>query len=101
MSSQAPVYRIAAPVLGLAGGRDRVNPASTVRRVVSRFPQGQAHFHEFSEMSHWLVGEPEAGEVAALTLQWLDARGVTAKPARPKRRTLSLFGFGDGAGRPS
>jgi pimeloyl-ACP methyl ester carboxylesterase len=94
MSSQAPVYRIPAPVLGLAGGRDRVNPPSTVRRVVSRFPEGQAHFHEFPEMSHWLVGEPEASDVATIVLQWLEARGVTPRPARTKRRTMALFGLG-------
>jgi pimeloyl-ACP methyl ester carboxylesterase len=98
MASQAPVYRIAAPVLGIAGGRDRVNPASTIRRVIARFPGDQAHFHEFPEMSHWLVGEPEWRQVAALVLQWLDARGIGPKPARAKRRTLSLFGFGDSAG---
>ena len=98
MAGQAPVYRIAAPVLGLAGGRDRVNPASTIRRVIARFPGDQAHFHEFSEMSHWLVGEPETPEVAKLTLQWLEARGIGAKPARAKRKPLTLFGFGDGAG---
>lgn len=97
MASQAPVYRIAAPVLALAGGRDRVNPSSTVRRVVSRFPSGQAHFHEFPDMSHWLIGEPEAPQAAALALQWLDARGIGPKPAKPKRR-LSLFGFGESPG---
>lgn len=98
MSSQAPVYRISAPVLGVAGGRDRVNPASTVRRIISRFPEGQAHFHEFPEMSHWLIGEPEAPEVARLVLQWLDARSIGPTPQRVKRRTLSLFGLGDRAG---
>ena len=94
MASQAPVYRISAPVLGLAGGKDRVNPASTVRRVVARFPGDQAHFHEFPEMSHWLVGEPETPEVVKLTLQWLEARGIGPKPVRKK---LSLFGWGEGA----
>ncbi|MBL8537559.1 MAG: alpha/beta hydrolase [Hyphomonadaceae bacterium] len=98
MAGQAPVYRISAPVLGLAGGKDRVNPASTVRRVVARFPEGQAHFHEFPDMSHWLVGEPEAPDVAQLVLQWLDARGVGAKPAPRKRKALSLFGWRDNAG---
>lgn len=96
MASQAPVYRISAPVLGIAGGKDRVNPASTVRRVVSRFPQGQAHFHEFPEMSHWLVGEPESPEVADLVLGWMRARGIAPKLAR-KRKQLSLFGWGEGA----
>jgi len=98
MSGQAPVYRISAPVLGIAGGKDRVNPASTVRRVVSRFPNGQAHFHEFAEMSHWLVGEPEAPEVSKLVLQWLEAREISPKPGKAKRRTLTLFGFREEAG---
>ncbi|MEZ5994336.1 MAG: alpha/beta fold hydrolase [Hyphomonadaceae bacterium] len=98
MASQAPVYRIAAPVLGLGGGKDRVNPASTVRRVIARFPEGQAHFHEFPEMSHWLVGEPEAPDVARLALQWLEARGISPKRAPKKRVQLSLFGWGDSAG---
>ena len=98
MASQAPVYRIAAPVLGLAGGRDRVNSSSTVRRVIGRFPNGQAHFHEFPEMSHWLVGEPEAMEVADFVLAWMSARGIGPTPAKPKRRTLSLFGMGEPAG---
>jgi pimeloyl-ACP methyl ester carboxylesterase len=98
MSGQAPVYRISAPVLGVGGGKDRVNPASTVRRVVSRFPNGQANFHEFPEMSHWLVGEPEAPDVAKLVLQWFETREITPKPSKPKRRTLSLFGFREQAG---
>jgi pimeloyl-ACP methyl ester carboxylesterase len=93
MASQAPVYRIAAPVLGLAGGKDRVNPSSTVRRVISRFPDGQAHFHEFPEMSHWLVGEPEAAEVAQMTLRWLEARDILPKAAKAKKKQLSLFGW--------
>ena len=96
MASQAPVYRISAPVLGVGGGRDRVNSASTVQRVVARFPNGQAHFHEFPQMSHWLIGEPEAEEVAGLTLQWLEARGLGPKKrAKPKRKQLSLFGWGE------
>lgn len=94
MAGQAPVYRIAAPILGLAGGRDRVNPSSTVRRVIARFPDGQAHFHEFPDMSHWLVGEPEAPDVAQLTLQWLEAREIAPKQTR-KTKQLSLFGWGD------
>lgn len=98
MASQAPVYRISAPLLGLGGGKDRVNPASTLRRVIARFPEGQAHFHEFPEMSHWLIGEPEMNEVTALALQWLDARGIGPKPVTPKRKQLSLFGWGDSTG---
>jgi pimeloyl-ACP methyl ester carboxylesterase len=98
MTTQAPVYKIAAPVLGLAGGHDRVNPATTVRRVINRFPEGQAHFHEFPEMSHWLVGEPEADAVAQFVLDWMRARKIAPTIAKPKRRSLSLFGSSDRAG---
>lgn len=98
MSAQAPVYKISAPVLAIGGGKDRVNPASTVRRIVNRFPTGQAHFHEFPEMSHWLIGEPEANQVSDLVLAWMQARGIGPKPQKPKRKTLSLFGLGERAG---
>ncbi|GAM97154.1 hydrolase, alpha/beta hydrolase fold family [alpha proteobacterium U9-1i] len=98
MSAQAPVYKISAPVLAIGGGKDRVNPASTVRRIVNRFPTGQAHFHEFPEMSHWLIGEPEANQVSDLVLAWMQARGIGVKPQKPKRKTLSLFGLGERAG---
>jgi pimeloyl-ACP methyl ester carboxylesterase len=94
MASAAPVYRIEAPVLAIAGGEDRVNSSTTVRRVAARFPDGQAQFHEFPEMSHWLIGEPEWREVARLTLDWLTAKGLA--PAKGKlKRALRLFGFGE------
>ena len=71
--------------------------ATTVRRVISRFPKGQAHFHEFAEMSHWLVGEPEAAEVSSLVLQWFEAREILPKPTK-KKKPLSLFGWAERAG---
>ncbi len=91
MNSAAPAFKISAPVLALAGGRDRVNPPGTVRRIATRFPDGKAQFHEFEAMSHWLVGEPEWPEVAQLTLDWLEAQGL--KPSlerKPKRRAVRL-----------
>jgi pimeloyl-ACP methyl ester carboxylesterase len=98
MASTAPVYRISAPVLALAGGKDRVNPATTVRRLIKRFPDGQAFFHEFTEMSHWLLGEPEAPQVSQLALSWLTERGIGPVPTKPKRKSLTLFGLGERAG---
>lgn len=89
MASAAPVAQINVPVLAMAGGRDRVNSASTVRRIAQRFPEGQAAYLEFPDMSHWLIGEPGWESVAQAALDWL---GATApKPA--KRRPLKLFGL--------
>lgn len=81
MATAAPTYRIAAPVLALAGGRDRVNPASTVRRIAKRFPAAQGAFHEFPEMSHWLMEEPGWEEVADLAIAWLRERGIAPDAA--------------------
>jgi len=92
MASAAPVYKIEAPVLALAGGQDRVNSAATVRRMAGRFPEGQAHFHEFPPMSHWLIGEPEWPDVAQLALQWLASH--TLAPLKTRKKPVKLFGIG-------
>lgn len=89
MASSAPVYRIAAPVLALGGGRDRVNSSSTVRRIANRFPSRQATFVEFPEMSHWIIGEPEWRAVADTALDWLAEHAQEPAPAR-----RSLFKLG-------
>lgn len=93
MASSAPAHEIKCPVLAIAGGKDTVNSAATVRRIAARFADGQSEFHEFPEMSHWLVGEPEAPEVARLCTDWLAQRGLGPqdKPRKP-RRVLGLFG---------
>jgi pimeloyl-ACP methyl ester carboxylesterase len=79
-ATAAPAYRINAPILGLAGGKDRVTPASTVRRIISRFPGSQAAFHEFPEMSHWMIEEPGWEAVADLSMAWLREHAITPPP---------------------
>jgi pimeloyl-ACP methyl ester carboxylesterase len=87
MASAAPVYKIKTPVLALAGGKDRVNPASTVRRIAKRFPAGQCAYREFPEMSHWLIGEPEWPDVAHTALAWLKCKGLGPHAERPTHGT--------------
>jgi pimeloyl-ACP methyl ester carboxylesterase len=95
MASAAPVYRITAPLLAIAGGQDRVNPATTLRRVVNRFPAGQAELTVFPDMSHWLIGEPEWQQVADRTLSWLAERGLKpSSQGKPGKKPLRLFSWG-------
>ena len=82
MATAAPTYRIASPVLAIAGGSDMVNPASTVRRIANRFPPAQSAFHEFSGMSHWLIEEPGWEDVAQLAIAWMIEKGIG--PTAPK-----------------
>ncbi len=65
-----------APVLTVAGGRDVINPAATVRKTAQRLG---GEYRVFEEMSHWLPGEPGWDAVASATYEWISA--VAARPA--------------------
>jgi pimeloyl-ACP methyl ester carboxylesterase len=54
----------------LAGGKDRVNPASTMRQVALRY-KGNSDFRLFENRSHWLHGEPGWESLAGTTADWL------------------------------
>jgi len=58
------------PSLAIAGERDVVHPAATVRQTAQRIG---ADFRVMRGMSHWLIGEEGWEAVADLALDWLDA----------------------------
>jgi len=67
--------RIDAPVLALAGGRDVVHPAATVRQTAARLG---GHCEVFPEMSHWLPGEPGWEAVAQAALDFIASEARAA-----------------------
>jgi pimeloyl-ACP methyl ester carboxylesterase len=105
-STAVQVEAISAPILTIAGGQDRVNSASTVRQIATRFAAGQARFVEFPEMSHWLIGEPEWPLVAQTVLEWLGEHRL-APPSlaqmepRRKRRSSGAAGVIKAAAAPA
>jgi pimeloyl-ACP methyl ester carboxylesterase len=68
MTTNVSASKIKAPVLALAGGKDAIHPAATVRQTAARL---KADFRLMPEMSHWIVGEPGWEEAAAACLEWL------------------------------
>ena len=64
------VGSVGAPTLAIAGGKDGIHPAATVRATAQRLG-GETRV--FGEMSHWLVGEPGWEEVAGACLDWIGA----------------------------
>ena len=68
MTTMVPPAAVGAPALALAGGRDVIHPAATVRQTAARLG---ADFKVLREMSHWLPGEPGWDEAAQLCLDWL------------------------------
>jgi pimeloyl-ACP methyl ester carboxylesterase len=70
MTTMVDEAKIGAPILAIAGGRDVVHPAATVRETARRLG---ATFETMPQMSHWLPGEPGWADVAARCLAWIDA----------------------------
>jgi len=68
MTTLVPASAIGAPVLALAGGRDLIHPAATVKQTAARL---SADFRVLREMSHWLPGEPGWDQAAEICLEWL------------------------------
>ena len=75
MTTSVSPARIAAPVLAIAGGQDRVHPPSTVKQTADRLG---AETRVFANMSHWLLAEPGWDDVAATCLDWMVEQTVAA-----------------------
>ena len=71
MTTSTPAGAVKAPALVIAGGRDVIHPAATVKLTADRL---DARFEVMREMSHWLPGEPGWEAVAALCLDWISER---------------------------
>jgi pimeloyl-ACP methyl ester carboxylesterase len=70
MTTSVGAGALGSPALAIAGERDVVHPAATVRQTADRIG---AAFHEMPGMSHWLIGEQGWEAVAELALAWLAA----------------------------
>ena len=64
---------VTVPVLALAGERDRVTPAETVRQVARRY-RDVADYVAFDGFSHWLHGEPGWEKIMGVATDWLNRR---------------------------
>jgi pimeloyl-ACP methyl ester carboxylesterase len=69
-ASHVLARKVTCPLLCLSGSEDKINPASTVRRIAERY-EGRAVFEELDGYSHWPIGEPGWEMVAGRALLWL------------------------------
>mgnify|MGYP006272214415 CR=1 FL=1 len=75
MTTSVGVGPLPCPSLAIAGERDVVHPAATVRATAQRIG---AEFLSMPGMSHWLIGEQGWEAVAEATLGWLGSARVAA-----------------------
>ena len=62
--------KVTCPVLVIAGGQDRITPASVVRQVADKY-EAVSTYKDFPNHAHWVVGEPGWREVAEYVSDWL------------------------------
>lgn len=75
MTTSLGAGKLPMPALALAGERDVVHPAATVRQTAERLG---AAYRVMPGMSHWLIGEAGWEAVAETTLEWLETAPAAA-----------------------
>lgn len=78
-ASRVDADKVSCPILALAGERDRINPAATVRQIARRY-RGRSEFQSFPGHSHWLHGEPGWETIAGAAADWLERQVGPAVP---------------------
>ena len=62
--------KVTCPVLTVAGEKDRITPVSVTRKIAEKY-KGVATYKEFTDHSHWVIGEPGWEEIAEYIEEWL------------------------------
>lgn len=62
--------QVRCPLLVVAGGQDRITPATVVRKVAGKYA-GVSTYMEFPDHSHWMVAEPGWQEIAGCVEAWI------------------------------
>ncbi|MEA3407138.1 MAG: alpha/beta hydrolase [Chloroflexota bacterium] len=70
-ASRVDASQVTCPVLVIGGGKDRIVPASVVRKVARKY-EPLSTYKEFENHAHWLVAEPGWQEVAECVVGWLE-----------------------------
>jgi len=70
-ASKVDESKVTCPVLVIGGAKDRITPASVVRRVAKKYKAVPAAYKEFENHAHWVIGEPGWQEVAEYVLGWI------------------------------
>jgi pimeloyl-ACP methyl ester carboxylesterase len=70
-ASRVDEHKITCPMLVIGGAKDKITPASVVRRVAKKY-SSVSTYKEFPNHAHWVIGEPGWQEVAEFVSRWLE-----------------------------
>jgi non-heme chloroperoxidase len=69
-ASKVDEVRITCPVLVIAGSKDRMTPASVVRKISDKYGAVSTYM-EYSDHAHWVIGEPGWEEIVEYVADWV------------------------------
>lgn len=72
-ASRVPAESVTCPLLLIAGGRDRITPASVCRKVARRYG-ALCEYEEYLQHAHWVLGEPGWEQIADRCIEWIKAK---------------------------
>lgn len=67
--------QIARPMLIIAGGQDRITPASVTKKLHEKY-KAVSKFVEYPDHAHWVLGEPGWEKIAQDVAAWLKQNGM-------------------------
>lgn len=70
-ASKVDESRVNCPVLVIAGSKDRLTPASVVRKVSDKY-KDVSTFMEYPDHAHWVLGEPGWEGIAQYVADWIN-----------------------------
>lgn len=69
-ASKVDESKVTCPVLVIAGSKDRMTPASVVKKVGNKY-RAVSTYMEYPNHAHWVIGEPDWEEIANYVSHWL------------------------------
>ena len=69
-ASKVDGSKVNCPLLVIAGGKDRMTPASVVRKVSDKY-ETVSTYMEYPDHAHWVIGEPDWQEIAEYVADWI------------------------------
>jgi pimeloyl-ACP methyl ester carboxylesterase len=70
-ASRVEEEKVTCPLLIIGAGKDRIAPASTSRKIATKYQH--ADYKQYDNHAHWILHEPEWEKVAEDILRWLQS----------------------------
>lgn len=81
-ASKVDVSKVNCPLLVIAGSKDRMTPASVVRKVSNKY-ENLSTYVEYPDHAHWVIGEPDWEEIAEYVADWINENVKREYERRP------------------